>query len=633
MSLFRLAFQNVKNSFRNYVSLIVSLTFTIIIFFNFQNTIYSDTFQALGERNKEYTDMLIQVGCFVMGCFMFFFIWYAANVFLTKRKKEIGIYVFMGLANQKIAKLYMLEMAMIGMVTLILGTGFGIVMCQLFQMILLAISDISVEIGFRIFMQPVLITAGVYLVIYALFVWKGYISIARSSVLELISAGRQNEYVKQNTGVLAVKAVLGVGVLSTGYYLAVKESKMAVMQNVLAAVVLVTAGVYLIFGGLLPAIFQSLAKRKTFLYRKERILWINNMIFRMKKNYRTYAMVCVLMLCSVTALASGFAMKNRYENIVNFRNTYTFQILSNQKDVGEKAKEMIEKDNDIEYDTEISILQLEPSLFATEYQYTQYAVVSWSQVQRLAGKAGLEFEIKEPADDEIVNVSQLHLLSLVTDRSNIKVTINGKTRRQIEETSVPYLGYLQEITSFYMVNEKQYQELLPLGTELYTFNYRIKDIYNFEASLDELDGLVSSTEGNYTARIVTDPKSSDIEWIKILYSLCIFIFMVFLMASGSILFMKLYNEAYEEKERYQVLKKTGFAQKTLRKSAASELKMAYVLPFAVMAVSSWFSVHALEKMMETSLLAVNVVSVGIILLFFLVCYLISVQVYCANAEV
>lgn len=633
MSMFRLALQNVKNSFRNYVSLIVSLTFTIIIFLNFQNMIYSNTFQALGGHNKDYIDIVIQSVSFVLGCFMFFFIWYAANVFLTKRKKEIGIYVFMGLTNQKIAKLYILEMALIGMITLILGTGFGIILVQLFQMLLLAISDISVEIGFRISLQPILITAGVYLAIYILFVWKGYISIVRSSVLELISAGRQSEYVKTNAGVLAAKTILGAGMLGAGYYLAVKEGGMEVMNNVLAAVILVTAGVYLLFGGLLPAVFQWLAKRKSFLYRKERTLWINNMIFRMKKNYRTYAMVCVLMLCSVTALATSFAMKNRYENIVNFRNTYSFQILSNQKDAGEKAKELIEKDNEVDYDTEISILQLDSSLFATQYQYTQYAVLSWSQLRELAEKAGMEFEIKEPEDDEIVEVSQLHLLSLITDQSNIKVTINGKIWKQIEETSVPYLGYLQEIVSFYMVNDKEYQKLLPLGTELYTFNYRIKDIYNFEASLDELDTLVSNTEENYTARIVTDPKSSDIEWIKILYSLCIFMFMVFLLASGSILFMKLYNEAYEEKERYQVLKKTGFAQKTLRKSIAGELRMTYALPFAVMAVSSWFSVHALEKMMFTSLLTVNVVSVGIILLFFLICYLISVSVYFVNAGV
>ena len=88
MSMMRLAFLNFKNSFRNYLSLIVSLAFTILVFLNFQNLIYSNTFSVLGQRNKEYIHILIQVISIVLICFMFFFIWYSTNVFLTRRKKE-----------------------------------------------------------------------------------------------------------------------------------------------------------------------------------------------------------------------------------------------------------------------------------------------------------------------------------------------------------------------------------------------------------------------------------------------------------------------------------------------------------------------------------------------------------------
>ncbi|MFR2767056.1 MAG: FtsX-like permease family protein [Thomasclavelia sp.] len=77
---------------------------------------------------------------FVLGCFMLFFIWYATNVFLTKRKKEIGIYVFMGLTNQKIGKLYAIETIFLGLVALVLGVGFGIITSKLFVMITMAIS-------------------------------------------------------------------------------------------------------------------------------------------------------------------------------------------------------------------------------------------------------------------------------------------------------------------------------------------------------------------------------------------------------------------------------------------------------------------------------------------------------------
>ena len=74
----------------------------------------SPIMESLGQMNSRNLKIVIQCVLIVLSCFMFFFVWYATNVFLTKRKKEIGIYIFMGLTNQRIGKLYMLETLMIG---------------------------------------------------------------------------------------------------------------------------------------------------------------------------------------------------------------------------------------------------------------------------------------------------------------------------------------------------------------------------------------------------------------------------------------------------------------------------------------------------------------------------------------
>lgn len=635
MSMCQLAWQNVKSGLKNYLSLILSQAFTILIFLNFQNVVYSDALTAFGEHNKDYSDMLVQTVSVVLGVFMVFFIGYATNVFLTRRKKEIGIYVFMGLTNQKIGRLYMLEMAMVGMLTLILGIVSGILTTQLFQMVLLAISDIAIDAGFHFSLRPVCITSAFYVAVYLFFVVKGYVNIVKSSILNLISAGRQNEYVRQSTGILVFKTALGAVILSAGYYLAVKEGGQEVINNVLTAVVLVIVGVYFVFGGLIPVLFQGLAKNKVFLYRKERTLWVNQVIFRMKKNYRTYAMVCILMLCSVTALATSFALKSRYQGMVDFRNMYTYQLLSSQPDLDKKALDLIEQDNEIDYSAWLPVLMAAGQDSEEWGQKGTLAVVSWPRVKALAKEAGLEFDIEQPGPSQVVELDHLNLLSLYTKHSEVPVEICGKTYAKTEEVKEPYLGYLQEQMSFYMVNGEEYERLLPQGQELYAYNYRIKDIYHYEASVEALGTLVSNTDENYTARIVTGPQSSeqDIGWVKILYSLCVFMVMVFILASGSILFMKLYNDAFEEKGRYAVLQKMGYPYKTLKRSAARELMAAYALPFAVMAVSSYFSVHALEKMMYTDLTWIRLMSVGIIFLFFFLCYRVSVRVYLKNAGV
>ncbi len=130
-----------------------------------------------------------------------------------------------------------------------------------------------------------------------------------------------------------------------------------------------------------------------------------------------------------------------------------------------------------------------------------------------------------------------------------------------------------------------------------------------------------------------DPKSNELDWVKVLYSICIFMFLVFVLASGSIMYMKLYNDAFEEKAWYQVILNMGFEKETLRQSVKAELAAAYGLPFAVMAVSSFFSVKALGNMMFTDLSWVNGISVGVVLVILLLWYALSVRAYGRNAGI
>lgn len=625
MSMMKLAVHNFKTSFKSYLSLIVSLAFAILIFYNFQNILSSGVLTSLGESNTRNIEIIIQVITFVLGCFILFFVWYSTNVFLTKRKKEMGIYIFMGLSNQKIGKLYMIETTMIGLVALGLGIGFGVLTTQLFQMIMMTISDISVELVFSFSLRAILYAAVVYSIIYFIFILKGYINIVRSSVLDMVSANKQNEFVKTKPWILFLKSILGVVITGIGYYLAIKEGGIEVMSNVLSAVVFVVAGIYLLFGGLIPLICQKLADHKNFLYRKERSLWLNNIIFRIKKNYRTYAMVSILMLCSVTALATGFAMKNRYEGIVHFRNTYTIQILSSQPGLKEEYKEIIEKESGIAYSSEIALLQLDGSVVESPYQNQYYGILSYSQVQQLAKESGLEFTFDELNEDEYINVSRLHLMSFITDSTLVTTTINGKAYKEVEETAIPYLGYFQENLDLYMVSDSQYRELLPLGTVMHCYNYKLSDMDHFETTQNTL-----KNNGHYDGLVTLDPNSNEIEWIKVLYSLCVFMFMVFVLASGSILFMKLYNDAYDEKERYQILHKIGISKRTLKKAIINELRFAYLAPLFVMSISSYFSVHSLSKLMQTELLSVNLISVLFIYGFMYICYRLSVSIYQRN---
>ena len=180
------------------------------------------------------------------------------------------------------------------------------------------------------------------------------------------------------------------------------------------------------------------------------------------------------------------------------------------------------------------------------------------------------------------------------------------------------------------MSDREYERLKEQGTMLYIHNYKLADDMDFAAARAAVDTLISNTDENFTARVAVDPFDNDKDWIKALHSLCIFMFLVFVVACGCIMFMKLYNDSFEEKERYLVLRKLGIPSGTIGASIAQELLSAYMLPFAVMAVSAYFSVHALGRMMHTSLFSIYVVSTLAVFAVFVLCYMLSVAVYRKN---
>lgn len=313
MNIVKMAFWNLRSNLRDNCPLFLSTTFSILIFLNFLMILFTDVFSNLGELDKGRIDNVISAGSFVLGCFLFFFIWYSTDAFLTEHKEESGIYVFMGLNGKRAGRLYMTETLMTGMAVLAAGSFFGVLTAPLFQMILEAASDIEVEFAFRFAAEPLCITTGVVLSLYAVFAVRGYRNIATSKVFAMVSMSKNRGWIMAGSKGLICRAVPGAGSLIAGYYLSARGGGMERIGMLILSGILVIGGIYQVFGSLIPLLFQWLTDHKQFLYRKERTLWINNAACRMRKNYRTYAMSCVLTLCAVTALAVGFAMKEWYE--------------------------------------------------------------------------------------------------------------------------------------------------------------------------------------------------------------------------------------------------------------------------------------------------------------------------------
>ncbi|MFQ7171544.1 MAG: FtsX-like permease family protein [Thomasclavelia ramosa] len=86
---------------------------------------------VLKEKNSDYIAIIIQVISIVLIIFVFFLSG-MRQMFLSQRKRNWN-FTFMGLDNVKIGKMYVIEVAMIGLLSLIIGLGSGALFSKLLQ--------------------------------------------------------------------------------------------------------------------------------------------------------------------------------------------------------------------------------------------------------------------------------------------------------------------------------------------------------------------------------------------------------------------------------------------------------------------------------------------------------------------
>ena len=175
------------------------------------------------------------------------------------------------------------------------------------------------------------------------------------------------------------------------------------------------------------------------------------------------------------------------------------------------------------------------------------------------------------------------------------VNIGEKTYEEVDVTTTPYLGKLQTYAEAYIVSDKAFEELKSQGSLIYIYNYRLENPGNIEASRPWLQELVQRGEEGMTGVSYTEDSLNEDSYIRVTYSLCLFMFVTLMLAAGSIIFLKIGNEAYEDRERYEILEKMGIPRKTLGKAVRNEICFAYYCPFLLMTISSYFSVRALGR--------------------------------------
>lgn len=318
--LFNIAFNNVKKSYKDYTIYFLTLTLGVCVFYSF-NSIESQTIMGEVSSNKEVYMELVKTIISIVSVFVSFIlgglIVYANNFLIKKRKKELGIYMTLGMGKKKISLILVIETFIIGLFSLIIGLLLGLVVSQGLSVLTAKLFEVNTDkYRFVISVGAMIKTALYFGIIFLIIMIFNSFIIAKYNLIDLLYAARKNEKIKvKSSKVSAIIFILSMIILAYAYYKvnSVGMSNIDLRDNIIIPVILGTIGSFIFFLGLSGVMLNFIQRKKKLYYKGLNSFVVKQMNNKINSNFMAMAVISIMLFITIVSLSTGVGYKKSTE--------------------------------------------------------------------------------------------------------------------------------------------------------------------------------------------------------------------------------------------------------------------------------------------------------------------------------
>ena len=220
----KLILKNVRKNMQDYRIYFLTLALAVSLFYAFNSLSDQPAFTEMSMTRAllyDQLDQLLGVLSVALAFVLGFLILYANQFLLRRRKKELGLYRLLGMRPGRIAGVFAAETLCIGAAALAAGLALGFVLSQ--GVSLAALRLFAVDLArFRPVFSPAALrqTALCFAVIFGVVMVCNVWTVSRVKLIDLLTAGRQNEQMATGRRALPAAAFLLVlGCIGTAWVL------------------------------------------------------------------------------------------------------------------------------------------------------------------------------------------------------------------------------------------------------------------------------------------------------------------------------------------------------------------------------------------------------------------------------
>lgn len=590
----RLALDGIRKNKEVYLPYILIYGFMVFSLTSILLLMNADTLKDFYAMSSIY--YILKIAIYVMGIFSLIFLYYSDGFLLNKRLKEISLYAILGLDKKHLSKILALESLIISALGYLIGIISASVIYKLLETIFLKLmlmeGNFYLSFARDAYIISFLVFAGISLVILL----TRIIKIKRKSILDLF---KEEKTFKRPRG-MVLSAFVSLILLGSGYYLAQTiNNPLRALTYFFLAVVLVMIGTFFLFSSLSIVILKLMKASKSY-YKTERFISVSSLIFRLRSNAKGLGSITIMSTAAIILLSSAISLYRSVEDVGSRQYPRDVGLASVDEYSIDQVKKIIKENN-----LEARNIQDYKAVFAFEKDgdtiKERGESYAFKNPNDLDGKAmGILVEVNDESIPEASNLKDGEFLLYKYPKlaDILELNINGKTlRKKADIKDYPYKNsgnnsIVSYMFDFYYLIVKKLDKNLSIGEN------KIVHVYNFDLSDEDMAIFKEKTKDVQNEFGIGFHDDFVLEGYKLygaIFFVGIFLGLIFMVATGLIIYYKQIQEGFADKNKYESLRKLGIGEEKIKKTIDKQVLVFFFLPLIVAGIHVGFAFKMISK--------------------------------------
>ena len=590
----RLALDGIRKNKEVYLPYILIYGFMVFSFTSILLLMNADTLKDFYAMSSIY--YILKIAIYVMGIFSLIFLYYSDGFLLNKRLKEISLYAILGLDKKHLSKILALESLIISTLGYLIGIISATVIYKLLETIFLKLMLMEGNFYLSFARDAYIISFLVFAGISLLILLTRIIKIKRKSILDLF---KEEKTFKRPRG-MVLSAFVSLILLGSGYYLAQTiNNPLRALTYFFLAVVLVMIGTFFLFSSLSIVILKLMKASKSY-YKTERFISVSSLIFRLRSNAKGLGSITIMSTAAIILLSSAIALYRSVEDVGSRQYPRDVGLASVDEYSIDQVKKIIKENN-----LEAKNIQDYKAVLAFEKDgqniKTSDQSYAFKNPNDLDGKAmGILVEVNDESIPEASNLKDGEFLLYkdhkLADLSELD--INGKKlKKKADIKDYPYKNSGNNSIVSYMF-DFYYVIVKNLDKNLIIDDNKIVHAYNFDLSDEDMAIFKEKTKEVQNEFGIGFHDDFVLEGYKLygaIFFVGIFLGLIFMVATGLIIYYKQIQEGFADKNKYESLRKLGIGEEKIKKTIDKQVLVFFFLPLIVAGIHVGFAFKMISK--------------------------------------